>query len=235
MFLCPLPVSADKSTNLYSMCKESQKKLLNENITKNYKKSCGETKHKIDHEGKGIASKLVLDDRTEAYAEREAFITLKDRKDNFRSKPASRLINPAKTEIRIVSKQIVEKINKSVWEATHVLQWRNTQAVIDWYSDLKNKLNETFIKFEIVEFYPSISEELLERAINYAKSISAITEQQECIIWHSRKSLLFNEKSTWTKKDWTMFDVTMGSFDGAEICELVGLYTLNLLSSTFNK
>ena len=32
-----------------------------------------------------------------------------------------------------------------------------------------------------------------------------------------------------------MFDVTMGSFDGAEICELVGLYLLHLLSSTFSQ
>ena len=120
-------------------------------------------------------------------------------------------------------------------ETTHLQQWRNTQAVIDWFSDLKDKSDKTFIKFDIVEFYPSISEELLERAVSYAKPISAITEQQESIIWHSRKSLLFNEKFTWTKKDGRLLDVTMGSFDGAEICELVGLYILNLLSSTFNK
>ena len=32
-----------------------------------------------------------------------------------------------------------------------------------------------------------------------------------------------------------MFDVTMGSFDGAEICELVGLLLLNDLSKKFGK
>ena len=32
-----------------------------------------------------------------------------------------------------------------------------------------------------------------------------------------------------------MFDVTMGSFDGAEVCELVGLFILNELSITFGK
>ena len=107
-------VSADKSTNLYSMSRESYKKLLNDNITKNYKKSCDDTKNKIDREGKGIASKLELDDRMEIYAEREAFITLKDHKENFQSKPTCRLINPAKTEIGIVSKELVEKINRNV-------------------------------------------------------------------------------------------------------------------------
>ena len=118
------------------------------------------------------------------------------------------------------------------------LSWLRCMYKYIWFSDLNDlndKPDKTFIKFDIVEFYPSISEELLEKAVSYAKSICAITEQQESIIWHSRKSLLFNEKSTWTKKDGSLFDVTMGSFDGAEICELVGLYILNLLSSTFNK
>ena len=32
-----------------------------------------------------------------------------------------------------------------------------------------------------------------------------------------------------------MFDVTMGSYDGAELCELVGLYLLNQLSTVIDK
>ena len=32
-----------------------------------------------------------------------------------------------------------------------------------------------------------------------------------------------------------LFDVTMGSYDGAEICELVGLFILNHLGKTFGK
>ena len=39
--------------------------------------------------------------------------------------------------------------------------------------------------------------------------------------------MLFDSKGTWIKKDDNLFDVTMGSFDGAEICELVGLYQTN--------
>ena len=30
-----------------------------------------------------------------------------------------------------------------------------------------------------------------------------------------------------------MFDVTMGSYDGAETCELIGTYMLSLISSKF--
>ena len=32
-----------------------------------------------------------------------------------------------------------------------------------------------------------------------------------------------------------LFDVTMGSYDGAEVCELVGLYILDQLGSKYNK
>ena len=31
------------------------------------------------------------------------------------------------------------------------------------------------------------------------------------------------------------FDVTMGSYDGVEVCELVALYLLNLLTNEFRK
>ena len=37
------------------------------------------------------------------------------------------------------------------------------------------------------------------------------------------------------KKDNSDFDVTVGSNDGAEVCELVGLYLLNLLTNEFGK
>ena len=39
---------------------------------------------------------------------------------------------------------------------------------------------------------------------------------------HSRKSLLFNNTSVWIKRKGDPdFDVTVGSFNSAEICELV--------------
>ena len=40
--------------------------------------------------------------------------------------------------------------------------------------------------------------------------------------------------STWEKKS-NLFDVTMGSYDGAEVCELVGLYMLDQLKQRFPK
>ena len=46
----------------------------------------------------------------------------------------------------------------------------------------------------------------------------------------SKKSLLFKDGVTWSKKSGDFFDVAQGSYDGAETCELVGLFILNEIS-----
>ena len=48
----------------------------------------------------------------------------------------------------------------------------------------------------------------------------------------SRRNFLFYDDSAWTKKENPRFDITMGSFDGAEACELVGLFLLNKITHT---
>ena len=53
---------------------------------------------------------------------------------------------------------------------------------------------------------------------------------------HCRKSLLFDNETAWNKKNHnSMFDVTMGSFDGVEVYELMGLFLLNSLSEKYGK
>ena len=46
---------------------------------------------------------------------------------------------------------------------------------------------------------------------------------------HSGKAHLFNKNDVWVNKDNPDFDVTMGSYDGAEVCELLGVYILDIL------
>ena len=78
-------------------------------------------------------------------------------------------------------------------------------------------------------------EKLLDQALCWASSLANISKDIS-IIKHARKSLLFNNEKPWIKKDSnSLFDVTMGSFDGAEVCELVGLFILNHLNSKFGK
>lgn len=93
---------------------------------------------------------------------------------------------------------------------------------------MKIKSNHSFISFDICEFYPSITETLLDKALNFASKHTNITEQERHIIHHTKKTTLYNKDTPWVKKH-TSFDVTMGSFDGAETCELIGLFILSEL------
>ena len=55
-------------------------------------------------------------------------------------------------------------------------QWQNTQTVTTWFKTIENKRSSSYIKIDIVDFYPYISKELLTKSINYAKSITTIEE-----------------------------------------------------------
>ena len=68
----------------------------------------------------------------------------------------------------------------------------------------------------------------------YASRFTTNTQQDRHIITHAKKSLLYHQKSPWTKKKAnSMFDVTMGSYDEAETCELIGAYMLSLIAPKF--
>ena len=194
-------VAADKTTNLYSMNKDHYGKLVKDNITKSYKKACDTIKYDIDREGSVITTDLKLADRMEVITEKEAFITVKDYKPDFTNKPC-RLINPAMSEVGIISKQILEKVNDTVRSTSGLQQWKSINSVIDWFNGLSDRTSLKFLKFDIVEFYPSITEKLLSDALEYTKGLINIIKDQEAIIWNSRKSLLFNDNSTWVKKLW---------------------------------
>ena len=93
-----------------------------------------------------------------------------------------------------------------------------------------------FIKFDIREFYPSISESIFKKKILFAKEHHNIPDEDVRIIDHCRKSLLFYENEAWKKKKTdSCFDVTMGSYDGAEICEFLGIYIITRLVAIIKK
>ena len=134
----------------------------------------------------------------------------------------------------MVSKQILDRINNNIRSKTKLHQWKNTKSVVDWFSRIDEKQKHSFLVFDIVDFYPSISEDLLRLSLEYAKQHTTVSEQEVEIILHSRKTLLFDKNDPWVKRgDSPMFDVAMGCYDGAEVCELVGLYILHKLSSKF--
>ena len=117
---------------------------------------------------------------------------------------------------------------------TELMQWSNTDQVLSWFTSLERGKFQ-FLKFDVVEFYPSITKNLLDSAIKFAKGFIDISASDENIINNATKSILFHNNKAWSKKNSTseneaLFDIAMGSYHGAEVCELVGLYMLNDLS-----
>ena len=60
-----------------------------------------------------------------------AFITLKDHKPDFINNPTCRFINPTKSEIGIISENILDNINKEIIKVTKANLWRITSNVIE--------------------------------------------------------------------------------------------------------
>ena len=122
-------------------------------------------------------------------------------------------------------------IKKQTWKSEQATcgknrlnQWCNTDAVLKWFKNTTDKSKCSFIQFDIKEFYPSITENILQQTFKFAKQHTNIDKNDLHIINHYRKSLHFSDNKNWNKKTTeSCFDVTTGSFDGAEIYELVGL------------
>ena len=158
-------VSADKSGNIYKIEKDEYKKLLRDNITKTYKKSNGKKLRDINFAAKKLAEKFSVVDRVEVMQETEAYITIKDHKDEFPHKIPCRLVNPSKSNTGKISKAILDTINKNIARSTEINQWINTLNIIDWYANYMGKNKASFVQFDLEYFYPSTTSDLLYNSI----------------------------------------------------------------------
>ena len=134
-------VKADKTTNYYKTAPEDYMTLVNKNVTKTYKKTNPNVPDIITLEDKKIAEKIELADRIEVSASRDSFITLKDHKPDFINNPTCRLINPSKSEIGVISRNTLDRINKEIIQATKVNLWKSTNNTIEWFKAIPEKEN----------------------------------------------------------------------------------------------
>ena len=223
-------VFSDKTNNLYEIKPEAYNDLLRDNITRDYKLCDSNIVDNINDEAWNIIKDNRIQGKIPKLDRSNAYITIKDHKDNFPSQIKCRLINPSKTHIGKISKSIIDKIITDVRSKSNLMQWNNSNDVLLWFDKVQNKSNKCFINFDIVDFYPSITKEHLVNALNFARDLSDFSDTDTSIILHACKTILFSTDRTWQKKDASnseLFDVPMGSFHGAEICDLVGLFILN--------
>ena len=222
-------VAADKTTNYYEVKVEDYNDLLQTNIQAEYRKAAvGEIAADIN-EQKELVNKLDIEDRVMYTPPQPAYVTLKDHKTNFNNDPKCRLINPTKNEISKVSKQILSKVVNEVRSKTHLKLMKNTNSVINWFEELMLKQDLVFIQFDIVDYYGSISEKLFDEALQWAKSVTSVSDDEIEVIMKSKVSLLSDAKDLWKKTKNGKFNIAMGSWDGAEATDICGLFLLSKL------
>ena len=106
---------------------------MNNNSTKDYKKTDQKVVNEITEEDKKVATELEIADRVYCTTKRDTFITLKDHKKQFMNNPKFRVINPTKSELGKVSKQMLTKIISAVKTKSQLLQFKNSDSTIDWF------------------------------------------------------------------------------------------------------
>ena len=164
-----------------------------------------------------MVEKLDIEDRIFRTSQQDCFCTLKDHKKNFREKPSVRTLNPAKPELGRIS---------IIRQNSELEQWKHTLSVIKWFKKIPNKKNLSFLIFDVEKFYPSIDRDLLLKALKWCKKYVEMSDEEIEIVMAARKAILYLDGQPWAKKGGDIFDVGMGFFDGAEVCEVVGLFML---------
>ena len=101
-------VPAGKSRHIYKMEKQQNTKLLTANITKTCQNYNKKKIININFTTKKITEKLSIDDHFQRMEESEAYITVKDNKDEFPNKISCRLINLSKSNLGTLSKFILD-------------------------------------------------------------------------------------------------------------------------------
>ena len=125
----------------------------------------------------------------------ESYSQYKDYKENFQNVQSVRLINPNKSDMGRVSKQMLQEINDKLRDNLDVNQWKNTTDVLNWFQKIENKERATFLQFDIENYFPSITAELLEKALSWAGEQVEIKNQEKEIILSTKLNILYNEPS----------------------------------------
>ena len=149
---------------------------------------------------KKVAKEFNLDDKLNIMAKQQCFVTIKDHTPDFRTNPKYRLLNPTMSKLGELSKHILQTINTELQNKIKIISDKNSNEVIDWFKNIPNKNECAFTVFDIKEFYPSITEDLLKQAILFAQNSVSIPPKSIDVIFHSSKFLLYHMMIHGSKK-----------------------------------
>ena len=69
------------------------------------------------------------------------------------------------------------------------------------------------------------------KALNWAEMYTVLSQEDKKVIMQSKKSYLYTGSTPWVKKGDQNFDIGMGAYDGAESCDLIGLFLLDQITN----
>ena len=72
-----------------------------------------------------------------------------------------------------ISKVILDQINSNILRRLNFNQWKNIGNVLDWFKSIKQHHFYKFVIFGITEFYTSIKEAFLKKALDFAEAYTA--------------------------------------------------------------
>lgn len=195
------------------MLKDHHQKVLRSNVTETYQKAPFKLEALIKLEAKGISTKPKIRNALQGHL-----------------LPWHILFNESiKNALGKVSKQVLEKINFDISSILQFNQWHNTDDILKWFRNITDKSSCSFIQFDFKEFYLSITKNILHQTLKFAKQHTN-NKNNLPIVNYCHKSWLFSDNNTWKKKlTDSFFDITVGSFDGTGIYELVGIYVQSKL------
>ena len=126
-----------------------------------------------------------------------------------------------------MSKHILENIvTQALEKAPHLNLWQSTQQAINWFKELPKDKKLSYIRYDIEGYYPSVTEETLDKALDLAKTFVHISDNDIHIIKTARENFVIHNGQPWKRKKTNGFDVTMGSWDSCQVTDLIVLYLL---------
>ena len=140
---------------------------------------------RIEREARKISKTFDVAGRVDTMAKQECFITLKDHKEDYRTNSKYRLLKPTKSQPGKISKQLLQKSNKTLRSKLNLNQLQNSSEVIDWFKHIQQKSSHTFTVFDIQEFYLSITEKLLKDALAFVQRHVEIKQNELHLIFHT--------------------------------------------------
>ena len=84
---------------------------------------------------------------------------------------------------------------------TGLQQWKNSYEVLKCLKIIKHKEVFTYMKFDVIEFYPSISKDLFIESIQFSRKYVEISKDLIGIILHSCRTIIFFINECWIKKN----------------------------------